>query len=136
MALLLSTLFYTASATADRPVPPRGVDSTVNGVAMRCYDLEEYKVIANDYLDYGFALDEVQALDEKVKLLDTKAEAWKAAADQALAQQSLLSLSLQTERDARWRENESSRRQRWFALGGLVLSVVVIGTMGTVEAVK
>ncbi len=103
---------------------------------MRCYNLEEYKVIANDYLDYGFALDEVQALDEKFKLVDTKAIAWKAAADQALAQQSLLSLSLQNERKARWRDNESARRQRWLALGGLILSVAVIGTMGTIEAIK
>jgi len=108
----------------------------VNGVAVRCYNLEEYKVIANDYLDYGFALDEVQALDEKFKLVDTKAIAWKAAADQALAQQSLLSLSLQNEREARWRDNESARRQRWLALGGLILSVAVIGTMGVVEVVR
>jgi hypothetical protein len=108
----------------------------VNGVVMRCYSLEEYKAIANDYLDYGFALDEVQALDEKFKLIDTKAEAWRAAADQALAQQSLLSLSLQNEREARWRDNETARRQRWFALVGLTLSVVVIGTMGTIEVVR
>jgi hypothetical protein len=108
----------------------------VNGSTMRCYSLDEYKVIAKDYLDYGLALQRADGLQEQLRLVDTKAAAWKAAADQALAQQSLLSLSLQNERDARWRDNESARRQRWFALGGLVLSVVVLGTMGTIEVVK
>jgi uncharacterized membrane protein len=121
---------------ASETVPPRGRDIDVNGVQMRCYNLTEYKVIASDYTDYGQVIDEVAKLQLMLQLVDVNERAWKSATMAAEAQVDSLQLSLDDEKQLRRDDNATARRQRWLFATGLVLSVVALGTMGTIEAIK
>lgn len=131
---MLLTLSFTANAT-EKPLPPRGTDVAGNP-PFRCYTLDEYKVIAKDYVDYGQALVELDAARHEITLVNVQTAAWKTAADQTQEQVRVLRLDLQEEQAAHFDDLESARRQRWFSLAGLVLSVVALGTIGTIEVVK
>jgi hypothetical protein len=136
-ALILSlvlTLSFTANAT-EKPLPPRGTDVAGNP-PFRCYTLDEYKVIAADYIDFGQTLVELDAARHEASLMRIQSAAWKTAADQTQEQVRVLHLDLQEEQAAHFDDLESARRQRWFSLARLVLSVVALGTIGTIEVVK
>jgi hypothetical protein len=121
---------------ASETVPPRGRDIDVNGTQMRCYNLAEYKAIASDYVDYGQVIDEVAKLQLMLQLVDVNERAWKSATMAAEARGDSLQASLDDEKQLRLDDNATARRQRWLFATGLVLSVVALGTMGTIEALK
>lgn len=136
ISLVLTMCSMGEIATASETLPPRGQDVDLNGVQLRCYTLPEYKAIASDYVDYGQVIEEVAKLQLMLQLVDVNERAWKSATVAAETQAVNLQLALDTERQARQDDNAAARRQRWLFATGLVLSVVALGTMGTVEALK
>jgi hypothetical protein len=133
---VLTLSFMVANLKASETLPPRGRDIDVNGAQMRCYNLAEYKAIASDYLDYGQVVEEVAKMQLMLQLVDVNEKAWKSATMAAEAQVDSLQVSLLEEREWRRDDNATARRQRWLFATGLVLSIVALGTMGTIEVVR
>lgn len=121
---------------ASEPLPPRGRDLELEGVALRCYTLAEYKTIAKDYVDHGVALASLERAQREVQLVEVGRVAWQAAVTAAESQLEGLKLSLANEQQLRREDNEASRKQRLISASGLILSIVALGTIGVIETVK
>jgi hypothetical protein len=98
--------------------------------------LAEYKTIAKDYVDHGTALASLERAQREVQLVEVGRVAWQAAVTAAESQLAGLKISLANEQQLRREDNEASRKQRLISAGGLILSIVALGTIGVIETVK
>jgi hypothetical protein len=124
------------TARASEPLPPRGRDLELEGTALRCYTLAEYKQVAKDYVDHGAALASLERAQREVQLVEVGRVAWQAALTAAESQLQGLKISLANEQQLRREDNEASRKQRLISAGGLIISIVALGTIGVIETVK
>lgn len=118
------------------PLPPKGRTLNYESTQYRCFNLEEYKQIAIDYVNYGQLREEKSRLDLTLQLKDVELEAWERAASVNEAQIKALNTSLNDERQLRLDDNESAKRQRWYSLTVILVAVLGLGAVGTLEVVK
>jgi hypothetical protein len=135
---LIFVLLMSLPAVANAQVVyemPTGKDVVLNGIPMRAYTLDEYKVMANIYVDYRSLLDlKIQADKELVLYLDMKS-----LYEQKDANCKDMTLTMTNDRDywkARYEETAKDKsfvieRVGW--IGAVVLEAVALVVWGAVD---
>jgi hypothetical protein len=135
---LVFILFFSIPALARAQQPyemPTGKDVTINGVAMRAYTLDEYKVIAHIYVDYRAMFDLKLQTDKELELY----KGMKGLYEQRDENCKSMLLTLSNDRDfwkARLEETQADKSriiERVGFIGALVLETAALVVWGAVS---
>ena len=134
--LILAVIFICPlTVRAEVYTMPTGTDVTINGVAMRAFNLDEYKTMANIYADYKFLLDEKVRADKEFMLYKDM----KVLYEQKDANCKNMLGTMTSDRDfwkTRLEETKLDKSylvERWGLIAGIVVEAAALVVWGVVD---